>query len=251
MDAQYASMWSARQDPLRERELRVFHAWSAAVADETSAARCRALLSEDELAREQRFRFAEDRQSYLMAHALVRHVLSQLCGVAPGELRFASGEHGRPELSAPQRTPRLRFNLSHTRGLVACGVALEHDVGVDVEHIDRRLEVDRLAESVFSESERAALYALPPERRRERFFELWTLKESYIKAVGVGISMPLRAISIDPTAGAAPTIAFDAPLADDAGAHYLHVRRVGASHMLAAVVRHAVPALVRVEGLTP
>ena len=62
---------------------------------------------------------------------------------------------------SPHCAPRLRFNLSHTRGLVACGVALEHDVGVDVEHVDRRIEIGRLAESVFSESERAALYALP------------------------------------------------------------------------------------------
>ncbi len=251
MDAQHASMWSARQEPLRAGELRVFHAWSAAVADEASAERCRALLSDDERARELRFRFAEDRQSYLMAHALVRHVLSQLCGVAPDALRFANGEHGRPELASPQRAPRLRFNLSHTRGLVACGVTLERDIGVDVEHIDRRIEIDRLAESVFSERERAALYALQPEARRERFFELWTLKESYIKAVGVGISMPLRAISIDPAAQPTPAIAFDEPLAADAGEHYLDVRRVGPSHMLAAVVRHGLPSLVRVEALAP
>jgi 4'-phosphopantetheinyl transferase len=251
VDAQHASMWSARHDPLREGELRVFYAWSAAVADEASAERCRALLSDDERAKEQRFRFVEDRQSYLMAHALVRHVLSQQCGVAARELQFTSGEHGRPELAAPQCTPRLRFNLSHTRGLVACGVALEHDIGVDVEHVDRRLEIDRLAGNVFSERERTALYALPPAAQRERFFELWTLKESYIKAVGVGISMPLRAISIDPGAQPSPAIAFDAPLTDDAGAYFLDVRRVGASHMLAAVLRRTVPSLVRVEGLAP
>jgi 4'-phosphopantetheinyl transferase len=251
VDAPATPLWSLTQRPLREGELRVFHAFSASLTEPARAERCRALLSEEERAREARFRFASDRESYLLAHALCRHVLAQLCEVPPCDLRFVNGEHGRPELAAPERAPRLRFNLSHTRGLVACGVALEHDLGVDVEHIERRLETDRLAESVFSERERAGLAHLPPEQRRTRFFELWTLKEAYIKAVGVGLGMRLRAISLTPDAAFGPSIAFEAPVSDDPAAYYLHVRPVGPAHMLAVVLRRPVPSPVLIQAIEP
>src|SRR4051794_4279939 len=77
-------------------------------------------LSEAERARHARFRFDDDRHTYLVAHALVRSALAQLAGVEVGALGFVSGEHGRPEISAPAAALAFRFNLSHTRGLVAC-----------------------------------------------------------------------------------------------------------------------------------
>lgn len=238
------------QAPLAPGEVRVFYAFTELLADAAFDRRCRALLSPEESAREQRFRFLEDRQSYLLAHALVRSALSRLCGVEPGALAFESGEHGRPELIEPACQPRLRFNLSHTRGLVACAVGLEHDLGVDVEHIERRLEIDSLAASVFSEHERAALDQLPDERRRERFFQLWTLKEAYIKAVGVGLSLPLRAITLEPEAAQGPAIAFDAAaIADDPRAWWFAVRRVGSGHMLAVALKRARPDAVLIQGL--
>jgi len=233
--------------PLAERELRAYYAFTAAVADPERADRCRALLAAEEREREQRFRFVEDRQSYLLAHALVRSVLGQLCGAEPAALRFEAGPHGRPELCWPERAPRLRFNLSHTRGLVACAVALERDVGIDVEHIDRRVDIDQVARSVFSDAERSALGRLAQERRRLRFFELWTLKEAYIKAVGKGLALPLRAITLDLDSPRAPRIAFDAPLDDSPDAWWLDVRRQGPAHVLAMALKRSDPSPITLQ----
>jgi 4'-phosphopantetheinyl transferase len=224
-------------------EVRVLYAASAGVADEGAKERCRAMLSAEERARHIRFHFEQDQHSYLAAHALTRGVLGRLLGADPAELRFESGEHGRPELCWPDRRPRMRFNLSHTRGLVACAVALEHDVGVDVEQIDRRVEIDQLARSVFSTAEREGLAALDGDRKRQRFFELWTLKEAYIKAVGKGLALPLHAISVQLDAGQRPRIGFAAPIADDGARWWLHVRQPLGSYMLAVAVASPAPTL--------
>jgi 4'-phosphopantetheinyl transferase len=241
----------ARSHPLQPDEVRVFYAFTEALADPELARRCRAAISAEESAREQRFRFQDDRDSYLLAHALCRTVLAQLCGAEPLALRFEAGEHGRPELISPRCDPRLRFNISHTRGLVACAVALEHDVGVDVERLERRVQIDQLAASVFSDAERAALERLADDARRARFFELWTLKEAYIKAVGKGLALRLSAITLELEAAAPPRIAFAPPVDDDPRAWWLHVRQLAPGYMLAAALRAPLPSRIAVERWSP
>ncbi len=237
--------------PLQTDEIRVFYASTDALADAEVARRCRAMISTEESAREQRFRFQDDRDSYLLAHALCRSVLARLCGAAPLALQFQAGEHGRPELTFPRCDPRLRFNISHTRGLVACAVALAHDVGVDVERVDRRVQIDQLAASVFSDAERAALTLLRDAAQRTRFFELWTLKEAYIKAVGKGLALRLSAITLDLDAGAAPRIAFAPPVEDDPRAWWLRVLQPAPGYMLAAALRSPTPSQIAVERWSP
>ena len=92
----------------------------------------------------------------------------------------------------------MRFNLSHARSLIACAVAYDAEVGVDVEETDRGIEALELAERFFAPSEVAHLRAAPSDIRDERFFTLWTLKEAYIKALGTGLSTDLKAFAIDP-----------------------------------------------------
>jgi 4'-phosphopantetheinyl transferase len=241
----------AAQRPLEPGEVRVFHAFCSTLGDADAALRCRALLSAEESAREQRFRFQDDRDSYLLAHALVRSVLAELSGEPPARLRFELGPHGRPELVPARPGPRLRFNLSHTRGLVACAVALEHDVGVDVEHVDRRVQIDQVAESVFSDAERAALARLPEDARRARFFELWTLKEAYIKAVGKGLSLRLLSITLDLDGGPEPRIGFAPPVEDDPAAWWFALRPPAPGFMLAVAARVAPPSRISVCSWTP
>jgi 4'-phosphopantetheinyl transferase len=236
--------------PLQPDEVRVYYALSEHVAAPEDAELCRAMLSEEERQREQRFHFQADRQSYLAAHAVTRGVLGRLLGTRPSALGFVAGPRGRPELAYPASRPPLRFNLSHTRGMVACAVALEHDVGVDVELIERRVEIDHLARSVFSEDERADLARVDGEAQRQRFFELWTLKEAYIKAVGHGLGLPLRAITLSFEAGRAPRIRFSAPVEDDGARWSLDVRLAESLYMLAVAVRTSAPALT-VRQLNP
>jgi 4'-phosphopantetheinyl transferase len=237
--------------PLETDEVRVFYAFTESLADPEHARRCREAISPDESARQQRFRFQEDRDSYLLAHAVCRSVLAQLCQVEALALRFEAGEHGRPELIFPRCDPRLRFNISHTRGLVACAVALGHDVGVDVERLDRRVQIDQLAQSVFSDAERAALARLPDHAQRARFFELWTLKEAYIKAVGKGLALRLQSITLELDAGAAPRIAFTPPVDDDPSAWWLDVREPAPGYRLAAALRMPTPSQISVRHWSP
>jgi 4'-phosphopantetheinyl transferase len=156
-----------------------------------------ALMTPDEFARCQNFRFERDRRMFVATRALARTVLSRYAAVAPGDWRFAIGEHGKPRIANPKVTPRIYFNLANTPGLVVCAVSIAHElVGVDVERIDRKLEVLGLGERYFSPSEFRALKGLPSTEQPRRFVILWTLKESYIKARGVGLSQPLDQFSL-------------------------------------------------------
>ena len=88
--------------------------------------------------------------------------------------------------------PELRFNLSHTDGLIICGVVLKQDIGVDVEDTERKGAPLEIADRFFSAQEVHDLNQVPDSEKRKRFFNYWTLKESYIKARGMGLSLPLE-----------------------------------------------------------
>ena len=157
---------------------------------------CQDCLGEEELARMARFRFPALRRQFALAHGLVRQVLSLFHPqVAPRDWRFEAGAQGKPEIAAG--LPRIAFNLSHANGLVALAVAAGNDagpVGVDVEQATRNIGPG-IARRYFAPEEVADLEALPEAQQRDRFFTLWSLKESYIKATGFGLSLPLDSFS--------------------------------------------------------
>lgn len=163
-----------------------------AVEDERLVAEYRELLSEAERGRYERFYFERDRLQYLATRALVRTVLSRYAAVSPQDWRFRIDERGKPSVRQPLTPLPLNFNLSNTRGLVACAVSVGHErVGVDVERLDRQNDLDALADRYFCPTESRALRALDAAARPRRFFDYWTLKESYIKARGLGLAIPL------------------------------------------------------------
>lgn len=153
------------------------------------------LLSESERARGARFHFDLHRRQHLITRALIRTVLSGYCDVSPRDWRFATNDYGRPNVTAPDVLGGLSFNLAHTDGLIVCACATSSIVGVDVE----RVRIDKapldIADRYFSRAEVAELRALPREEQPARFFQYWTLKESYIKATGKGLSTPLDQFS--------------------------------------------------------
>jgi 4'-phosphopantetheinyl transferase len=112
---------------------------------------------------------------------------------APQDWRFTHGEQGKPEIINPSLP--LRFNISHTTELIVCAVTLVNDIGCDVEYIKRNSDVLGIADRFFSSLESKALFALPEQEQRSRFFDYWTLKESYIKAWGQGLAIPLSDFS--------------------------------------------------------
>ena len=174
-------------------------AYVSEVGDATLWRRYDALLSPDERARQARFRFARDQRRYLVTRALVRTVLSRYAAVQPQDWAFSAGAHGRPAISTPWPAPALEFNISHSADLVLLGVTSGRALGIDTESIAaREADIDGL-DRYFSPQESAALLALPPHERRRRFFELWTLKESYIKARGLGLAIALDAFRFELT----------------------------------------------------
>jgi len=154
-------------------------------------------LSADEAQRALRFRFEEDRQRFIIAHACLREVLSRYLGCEPKQINFSTNENGKPELSPHNN---LDFNLSHSGGYVLIAVACERKVGVDVEHFrPGNLDHDKIARRYFSQSEVSELTALPPRLQMEGFYNCWTRKEAYIKALGVGLSLPLDSFDVSLT----------------------------------------------------
>ena len=154
------------------------------------------LLTENERIQMSRFYYARHRHQYLVTRALVRTCLSAYCDVEPGDWRFVSNSYGKPQVKSPDLAGPLRFNLSHCKGLVMCGITRDHDIGVDVEDARRntRAALESLS-SYFSTAEIAEINRLPADRRKRRFFDYWTLKESYIKARGMGLAIPLAKFS--------------------------------------------------------
>lgn len=160
--------------------------------DPTFEASYRALLTLEELQQKDRFHFARDQHRYLLTRTLVRSILSRYAPIEPQDWRFANNAFGRPRVDNPplEETQGLDFNLSHTAGLIVLAISRHVELGVDVENI-RRPAVLEAVDHFFAPAEARSLAALPAALQPHRFFELWTLKESYIKARGMGLQIPL------------------------------------------------------------
>jgi 4'-phosphopantetheinyl transferase len=209
--------------------------------------RYRALLNAEERERHGRLIFERLRHEYLVTRALCRTTLSRYADVDPKRWRFTCNKYGRPEIAGPRGIPPLRFNLSNSRGLIACLVTLEVDAGVDVEDMNRSGETVKIADRYFSPYEVAALRALPPHRQRQRFFEYWTLKESYIKARGMGLSIPLDQFSFHLERDQPIAISFDPDLKDDPHAWQFDRYRPTQRHMMAVAIRRGMGPDVKID----
>ena len=233
--------------PLSRDIVQIWYALTESITDSALLAAYRQLMSADERLREKRFRFEKDRHTYVVTRALIRTVLSKYSSTDPGDWQFEENRYGRPELSRKSNAPLIRFNLSHTSGVVACIVALERDVGIDVEDITRRTETIELADRFFSLEEAAALRGLRREDQTERFFSYWTLKESYIKAIGTGLSMPLDSFSFHLEQGYPIRISFAPEISDDPATWQFAQFRLNSHHILAASIRRGREPDLRVE----
>ncbi|MCP4297231.1 MAG: 4'-phosphopantetheinyl transferase superfamily protein [Proteobacteria bacterium] len=155
------------------------------------------LLSEEEKVRQKRFIFEKHQHQYLITRALVRTVLSKYCDVAPQDWKFGKNSYGRPFIDEVHNQNSLRFNLTHTDGLIVCALTLDKDLGVDVEDEFRKSETTGIAHRFFAPEEVQNLNEQPQNEQKSRFFDFWTLKESYIKACGMGLAIPLGHFSFD------------------------------------------------------
>jgi 4'-phosphopantetheinyl transferase len=162
-------------------------------------ARCAELLSGDEQAHAERFKFDKDRKLYTVAHAALRSILSRYLRTPAEKIEFATGANGKPRLASDLPVD-LRFNLSHSGNSAAVALTLRREIGVDLEQVKQDFAFDEVAERFFTAREVAALRALAKNLQRHAFYQCWTSKEAFLKAKGTGLSGELDEVEITMTA---------------------------------------------------
>ncbi len=153
-------------------------------------------MTDDERQRAARFHFERDRTRFVCARGILRRLIAAELDLPPGRIRFDYGAHGKPALAGDQARGGLRFNVSHSDGLGLFVFACDRAIGADLEKI-RPVRYGRaVARRFFAEDECAALEGLVGDDWDRAFFRCWTRKEAFVKAVGDGLSYPLRAFSV-------------------------------------------------------
>ncbi len=211
------------------------HVWRAALdLPAPEVQRLQNLLADDEIQRAERFFSPQDRDRFIVARGLLRTILSRYTGQEAQRLRFAYGQRGKPMLAAGTGQADLRFNVSHSSGMVLYALSLQREVGVDLEYIRASVACEQIAERFFSPQEAAALLALPAEKRLHAFFSRWTLKEAYIKAQGLGLWLSLDAFDVNLLSDGMATVTHLANDGQDA-ARWLLCQLAPAPHYAAAL----------------
>ena len=154
------------------------------------------LLSDAERRRASRFAFDGDRRRFVLARARLRELLGVRLGVRPESVELAYGACGKPALARRFADSGLRFNLSHRDDVAVYGFSGEGEIGIDVEAVRVIDDADRIAARVFSRCENEAYQALDRPDRPLGFFNCWTRKEAFVKAMGDGLSHPLGGFDV-------------------------------------------------------
>ena len=235
MKREETSIWTeAPQSP--SIEAGTVHVWRISLdqQDETLE-HFRRTLEPDELDRGGRFHFEKHRRHFVVARGFLRSVVARYLETQPEALRFAYGEYGKPALASEHV---LRFNLSHSHEVALLAVALDAELGVDVEHIRADFASEDIARRYFSRTEVEVFNALPRDEQVAAFFRCWTRKEAYIKAIGKGLSQALDEFDVTLAPGMKPALlrAED----DDASRWFLRDVDVGEGYAGALVVERPV-----------
>jgi 4'-phosphopantetheinyl transferase len=198
------------------------------------------LLSADEMAQAARFVDPRHGERYVVAHGRLRQLLAEALGLAPETIEFAAGPHGKPELADAAVNSALQFNLSHSGDLGLVGWSRHGHIGVDVEVWRAMRDAGALVRRFFSAVEIRTWEALPAAAREEAFFNLWTRKEAYIKALGRGLSLALDSFDVSHDTGAGACLLRPSRLAADGRTWSLTAPAAGHGISLAVVLETGV-----------
>lgn len=147
-------------------------------------------LSDKEKERSEKFKFFKHRKLFIASHGFMRSVLSKYLGMEANEINYIEKENGKPILDEEtfSRT-RIHFNLSHSGNMAILAVSKNNDVGIDIEHLDRKNEWQKIIKRFFTPPEQEAIFKLPETQQQKAFFQTWTRKEAYMKVLGHGLSL--------------------------------------------------------------
>jgi len=223
------------------------HLWQLEQADfELSSLQneCLAWLTEPELKRFQRFQFDRHRKQLLLGRILMRVALSSYNkSISPSSWNFTHNDYGKPAISEEQNSASLYFNLSHSAEKVVLAVSRCKDIGIDVECARKPRRIAAIAQRYFSDKEASQLLSLSEDQQQSRFYDLWTLKEAYIKACGMGLAIPLQHFSYGFSGGDRLTVEFDARRNDEEAAWQFWQLSAGFDFKLAVAAKAGEEAL--------
>jgi len=154
------------------------------------------ILSEDEIAKADRFRFPQHRRRYIAARGILRQLLGKYLQISPNNIKFKYGDRGKPSLTKSISSSSLEFNISHSQDYALYGFAYNHPIGVDIENLRTMQDAAQIAQRFFSPQEFELVNCLSGEQQQRVFFKLWTAKEAYLKAIGTGLAGSLASIDI-------------------------------------------------------
>lgn len=154
-------------------------------------------LSEKEKKQVERFPFQSEKNQHVLTRYLLRFMFNKFYNRPFESFEFESDDKGKLSLlNLPHETP-IYFNISHTKGMIACAFSKAKFIGIDIESTTREINHVDFANSIFSQAEFRQIKGLSEIEGRELFFKIWTLKEAYLKALGVGIVDNLNEINFD------------------------------------------------------
>lgn len=188
--------WSTPPSELRLTASEI-HVWKASLQlPAPMLERLKTLLPEDEIARSDKYLFPHLRDHFIAGRGMLRILLARYLNCPPEGLRFGYNAWGKPTLQDASGQEIVQFNLSHSNGVVLFAFQKKEPVGIDVQHLDDAINFLQTGALVFSPDEMEVLNNLPPENLRTVFYQFWTRKEAYIKALGKGFSAPLNQIDV-------------------------------------------------------
>jgi 4'-phosphopantetheinyl transferase len=195
------------------------------------------VLDREERLRAERYVFARHRERFIVARGVLRNILSLYLSLSPSEILFEQNAYGKPSLKTGATAgTHLHFNVSHSEDLALYAFAADAEVGVDVESIRPDFATERIAERFFSPAEVRALKELPAHLKAQAFFNCWTRKEAYIKALGKGLSHPLESFTVSLTPGLPAELLCDETDLSEAGRWELRALQVDLGYAAALAV---------------
>lgn len=231
-------MSQVTEPQIEESEIHLWHLEQADFELPSLQSECLAWLTETELKRFQRYQFDKHRKQLLLGRVLMRVALSSYDGsIAPAAWEFTQNQYGKPAISEAQSSAALYFNLSHSAERIVLAVSRFPNIGIDIECARKPRRIEAIAQRYFSGQEAAEMLSLPEDQQQSRFYDLWTLKEAYIKACGMGLAIPLQHFSYGFPGDDGLTVEFDVQRNDDEGAWRLWQLSAGSDFKLAVAAK--------------
>lgn len=155
------------------------------------------ILSPDEIVRANKFKFPRDKKRFIAARGILRELLANCLQISANKIEFSYSDRGKPHLAASMPNPSLQFNLSHSQNYALYGFTCNCRIGVDLEYMRAMNDTVKIAKRFFSGTESELISRLAANKQKRVFFQLWTAKEAYLKATGVGLAGSLNEIEIE------------------------------------------------------